>query len=66
MHLAYPDSLQALHSKTDLKLIMHNRTEKDLKPQLAGVIQLAFYKRGGGFEPGTTENISSKWPERDG
>ena len=35
------------------------------KPQLAGGSQLAIYKRGRGFELGTTENKSSKWPERD-
>ena len=33
--------------------------------QLAGGDQLAIYKRGRGFELGTTENKSSKWPERD-
>ena len=27
--------------------------------------QLAIYKRGRGFELRTTENKSSKWPERD-
>ena len=26
---------------------------------------MAIYKRGQGFELGTTENKSSKWPERD-
>ena len=26
---------------------------------------MAIYKRGRGFELGTTENKSSKWPERD-
>ena len=26
---------------------------------------MAIYKRGLGFELGTTENKSSKWPERD-
>ena len=26
---------------------------------------MAIYKCGRGFEPGTTENKSSKWPERD-
>ena len=33
--------------------------------QLAGGNQLAFYKHGGGFGLGTTENKSSKWPEQD-
>ena len=28
-------------------------------------MQLAIYKNGRGFELGTTEDKSSKWPERD-
>ena len=38
---------------------------QDLKPQLVGGNQYTFYKRGRGFELGTTENKSSKWPEQD-
>ena len=34
-----------------------------LKTQLAGGNQLAIYKHGRGFELGTIENKSSKWPE---
>ena len=33
---------------------------QDLKPQLVGGNQYTFYKRGRGFELGTTENKSSK------
>ena len=35
------------------------------KPQLAGGNQMAIYNRGRGFELGTTESKSSKWPEQD-
>ena len=40
--------------------IRHNMIEK-----LAGGKHLAIYRRGRRFELGTTENKSSKWPERD-
>jgi len=64
MHLAYPASLQVLHSNTWKQIIQiqHNRTEK---PHLAEGRQLAIYKRGRGFELGTTENKCIKWPGRD-
>ena len=41
--------------------IEHNRNKK----KLGGGNQLAIYKRGLGFELGTTKNKSSKWPKWD-
>ena len=35
------------------------------KPQLEGANQMAIYNRGRGFELGTNENKSRKWPEQD-
>ena len=35
------------------------------KPQLAGGNEMAIYNRGRGFELGTTESKSSKWPKQD-
>ena len=52
-------------SRGKLKFVFALLALKDSKPQLAGGNQLAIYKRGRGFELGTTENKSSKWPERD-
>ena len=42
--------------------IQHNRIKTPTG--WAGGNQLAIYKRGRGFKLGTTENKSSKWPER--
>ena len=38
---------------------------KNRKPQVGVANGLAVYKHGRGFELGTTENKSSKWPEWD-
>ena len=64
MHLAYPASLQALHSNTYKQIIQiqHNRIKK---PNWQEATSWLFYMRGRGFELGTAENKSSKWPERD-
>ena len=42
--------------------MQHNRIKN---PNWQKVTSGPFYKRGRGFELGTTENKSSKWPERD-
>ena len=80
MHLAYPASLQALHSIIRLQnsRVFFSKSVKILnnpKKQIihiqhkrikkAGGNQLAIYKHGRGFELRTTKNKSSKWPERD-
>ena len=64
MHLAFPASLQALQSNTYKQIIdiQHNRIKNPNWQETTGWL---FYKRGRGFELGTTENKSSKWPERD-
>ena len=80
MHLAYPASLQALHSIIRLQnsrvffsksVKILNNTKKQIiqiqhkRIKKAGGNQLAIYKHGRGFELRTTENKSSKWPEWD-
>ena len=61
--LVVQSALQSVNTwKTNNIQIQHNRI---LKPQLAEGNQLAIYKRGQGFELGTTNNKSSKWPEQD-
>ena len=64
VHLAYPASLQALHSNTYKQIIQiqHNRIKN---PNWQEATSWLFYKRGRGFELRTTENKSSQWPERD-
>ena len=59
IQLVYRHSTEILRNK----YFKYNIT--GLKTQLAGGNQLAIYKRGRGFELGTTENKSSESPERD-
>ena len=61
-------SLSSWFTGTPLKYLETNNFKyykTGLRSQLAGGNQLAIYKRGRGFELRTTENKSSKWPERD-
>ena len=65
VHLVYSATLQALHSILRNTKIQISTTNDYQKSQQPGGNQLAISKRGRGFELGTTENKSSKWPERD-
>ena len=65
IHLAYNIIQLDYRHSTQILLETNssNITKQDKKPQLAGGNQLAIYKRGQGFELGTTENKFSQWPE---
>ena len=47
------------------KKIIQIQRNRIKNPNLAGGNQLAIYKSGQGFQLGTTENRSSKWPQQD-
>ena len=64
IHLAYPASLQAPHSNWTL-IIRIEHTDRNKNPSWLAETHSAFYERGRGYEVGTTENKSGKWPEGD-